>query len=425
MVGAPGSGAVTAPRSSPRSARSGPGQLGGARRRAPGAARARAAPRRAGRRRSGRAGRAGVWSASSRSRSRSAASGLAARRGGSRGSGGTTRCAGRAGPARPSGSTCDVQTAGSTGAASTSSADAQTTSAITSASRSSSAWPSMSRTAADASRTRRAPPGHPPGHQRAGRSPGDRPERAGWRGSRPARRAPRAGARRSSGGRRSGPRGRGRRAGPPRLGRHRRGRAPRARTPRWSARAGARCRPATACCSKRCQHSTIALRGSPSMASRARCSSASSAIAAVTCAADAEHLELDVLGSTSPSPRRRARHSCRSLRSRRPKRNSSTPTVRISTAKAMPASQPGGSPRFCSRASASGSLGGRGVVAGRRLVRTDPLDVAAGDHPVGADRGRPRDQDEQQPSGAEHGDDGRRTGTSGRGHSGNVTAGTD
>ena len=237
-----------------------------------------------------------------------------------------------------------------------------------------------------------------------------------------------AGARRSSGGRRSGPRGRGRPAGPPRPGRRRRGRAPRARTPRWSARAGASTPARTACCSKRCQHSTIALRGSPPMASSG----------ALLLGVLGHHL--GDLGRRVRAPRtRRPRVGRRRRRGGRPqpqlpqlaqqapdeeqhhadgedldarrRPRPASPAVRPAPARAPP------------RSARSVRVGaGRAV---RRLVRPDPLDVAAGDHPVGADRGRPRDQDEQQPRGAEDGDHRRRTGAGGGGHFGNVTAGTD
>ncbi len=182
---------------------------------------------------------------------------------------------------------------------------------------------------------------------------------AGWRGSRRGRPAPGAGARRSSGGRRSGPRGRGRpaRATAPRS-------APtRSSTPSTNSAVvcqGRRSTPArTACCSKRSQHSTIALRGSPSMASRVRCSSASSDITSVTWAA-----EPSTSNSTSSARLRRRRRRARpatarrSLRSRRPTRNRTHADGEdLHARRRSPASQPGGSPRFCSRASASGSLG--------------------------------------------------------------------
>ena len=138
----------------------------------------------------------------------------------------------------------------------------------------------------------------------------------------------------------------------------------------------------------------------------------------------AEHLELDVLGSPSPSPRRACLPHLPQLEQQAPHEEQEhadgedlhgegdpdQPARRVAALLLV---------RLLDRV-----LGVRRFGADRRLVRTDPLDVTTGDHPVRADRGRPRNQNEQQPRGTEDGDDRRRTGAGGGGHSRNVTVGT-
>ena len=128
----------------------------------------------------------------------------------------------------------------------------------------------------------------------------------------------------------------------------------------------------------------------------------------------AQHLELDVRrAAAGAAAGAAATHSCRSLRSSRPTRNRATPMVRSSSTNAIGAQPAGWVAPFLVAEVLERISRARG--GGRRcgLVGLDPLQVTTGDHAVGADRGRPGDQDEHQPGGAEDGHHRRRTGSGG------------
>ena len=304
MVGASGVSCadVTVPRSSSRSGRSGRGPAGGALVQDPAqlvaqqllGARVVDGRGRGGRAASGRPARGAGCAAPRRPR---------ARRGGSRGSGGTTRCAGRAGRARPPArrgrSRRPARPAPRRRAAPRRRPRAR------SRARAAARRPGRGSAGRRASMAKNAmtPAGHPPPPASpAGHRATVRVRRLAWIDvERVQRLAPVL-----VGHRVVGEAGLAVEVGQP--GHRARSAPTRSSTPSTNSAVvcqGRRSTPARiACCSNRCQHSTIALRGSPSMASRAALLLGVLGHHLGDLGRRAEHLELDVLGSTSPSPRR-------------------------------------------------------------------------------------------------------------------------